>query len=762
VLNEDFLIDGWTVRPRRDCIERGSEVVHLAPKAMAVLCRLAEARGAVVSRQELFDAVWPDAQVTDDALTQRVAELRKGFGDRARSPSIIETIPKVGFRLMPAVTRIPGTLPARSVQAESGERRRKRASVSLGIAATLMLAAVAAWLVQDKPEKINDEFTDQLPLADIESSLAVLPFVDLSSTMDELHFADAVHEEIITRLGRIAALKVISKNSSEKYKGSEQALPDIASELSVDAILTGSIQRSEDKVRVRTQLVDVANDRYLWAASFDRDLTATNIFAIQTEIAENVARSLLASLSPAESTRIAEVPTDNFEVYQALLRGHIALRRGTLASFHEAIACYQRALSINPEFPQAYLAMARAYIAAVEELSFPEPDVREKIEEFARAAIELDPGLGLAYNYLAVVRRENGQLYEAEKLFQRALQLEPNDPRILHGMGLNLRLQGRAREAIPYYDRAIQVDPLSPAWQESRGSLLRDLGRFRQAEQQYRDTLDLDPAYVNAHWGLGTLYWSMGQPGKARVWFENAVRRAPQSDVFMGWLALMYLELEDYANARDTIDAALRLADVASHNDAVLAEELYRLYVGLEVSDLPDGRQFTSRYWYGGVVDLPPRTLMDGRYDAAINELEALYPGLAKGSITIDGSNFRNAIYLALALRETGEIRRAHALLDAVENFLPRVPRLGLHGYWVADAQILAIRGDLSGSLKHLELAIDEGWRNLWQFYLLHDPTLRPLSTRDELDALVRRLRDGRGSSRAEPVTASRTVVLPY
>ncbi|MEJ2604955.1 MAG: tetratricopeptide repeat protein [Gammaproteobacteria bacterium] len=618
-MEADFRIGDWIVRPQRDCLERGKAVVHIAPKAMGVLCCLARADGEVVARQVLFDSVWRDSIVTDDALTQRIVELRKAFGDSARQPSVIETIPKVGFRLIAPVSPLspPGTGPHATHVGRSPPAL-GRPSALLAALLALGVSAGGIWLIREPAG---------------------------------------------------------------------------------------------------------------WA---DR----------RPAIASRTGDASTASVSSAPGTPVGaiETATHPFEAYQALRSGHLALKRGGRQSLEQAIAYYRHAIDLDPDFPQAYLALARAYTIAVEELGVSESEARGKIDEYARAALELDPRLGMAYSYLAVVRREEGRLDEAENLFRRAIDLEPGNPQILHGMGLTLRLQGRAQEAIPYYDRAAQIDPLNPTITESRGSLLRDLGRFEEAERQYRDTIEIDPRYVAAHWGLGTLYWSTGRPEEALRWFENAVYRAPESDVFRALAALMCLEIEDDTRARAMIQAALQRTEADDENDAMLPEELLRLYHGEEYGTLPDGRRFMSRYWYGALVDLPLRSLLDGRFQTAISEYEARFPRLTRAAVSVDASNYRAAIYLAFAYSRDGDKGRVAELLDAVEAFLPTQRRLGIHGYWLTDVQLMVLRGNPASGMRWLEQAVDAGWRNLWRFYLLHDPIITMLSGESGYDELVDRV----------------------
>ena len=748
-MNSDFLIGEWTVRPHRDCIEREDEVVHLAPKAMAVLQCLARADGEAVPRQELFDTVWPGCAVTDDALTQRIVEIRKAFGDSARDPEIVETIPKIGFRLIPPVGPL-NPLPAPESDQSNQPRRLALTTPALSLAALLLLALGLAYYLFANRMPVNakpDSAGASVAAAwapphgnSSEMSVAVLPFSSPGANGEDSALTHAIHEEILTRLTRISPLKVIAHGTVERYRDSQRPLSEIASALGVATILTGSLQKAGNQLRVHTQLIDAQTEEYLWAESFDRELTADNFFAIQSEIALNVATALSVSLAPEELARVSEVPSANFEAYRALLQGRFALEDRSIESFNEALAHYQHALELNPEFAQAYIALAGAYSTALEDRGFSQSEALEKIEEYARKALSLKPDSGHAYKFLGQVQRAYGRYDEAEALFGKAVALDPGNVHILHGMGLTLRLRGRAREAVPYYDRALELDPLSPIINESRGSLLRDLGQFEAAERQYRSTLQIDPEFVYTHWAMGLLSWCRGDPQGAIDWFENAVRLAPQSEIYRSWIALMYLELGQDEMARRILDDTLNLSAVTSDNDAALVEELYGIYHRLNISELPDGRRFVQRGMFGSLVDLPARSLQARRYREALDEYEVHHPGISTATLAIDGSNYRSAIYVAFALDRLGERSQALALLKRAETAIADMRRLGIHGFWVSDAQIQAIRGDLAGSVDRIQTAVDEGWRNLWRFYFSHDPILASLQSDPGFRALASRV----------------------
>ncbi len=286
--------------------------MHLAPKAMLVLRCLARANGAVVSRQELFDTAWPGCVVSDDALTQRIVEIRRAFNDPARTPGIIETIPKVGFRLIPKVEPLRPALETPGVaKLHSRSLAERMQSRTLLLTIPLLLVAGLYLLVNSMPrQKETTDNPEPVPSLDsaIASSaesvtvttpvrIAVLPFESPGSGGEDVQLMHAVHEEVLTRLTRIAAIRVISHASAERYRHSRKSPAEIARELGVSAVVSGSVQRTENRMTVHARLIDTATEEYLWAERFEFELNAHEYFAAQAEIALEIATALSTFLN---------------------------------------------------------------------------------------------------------------------------------------------------------------------------------------------------------------------------------------------------------------------------------------------------------------------------------------------------------------------------------------------------------------------------------------------------------------------------------
>ena len=379
-----YCLDGWTVRPHRHQIECDNQIVHLAPKAMAVLDCLVRAANSVVTRQEIFDSVWPGATISDEALTQQIADLRKAFGDSARHSKIIETIPKVGFRLIPPVTAL-------SEESENDLEYRqppgpKQAlkwlvSIALGV---LVVALLLRQFLPVDPETRGSSTNAENPV------VAVLPFVNMSGDPDDEHFSDGISEELINLLAKVPGLDAISRTSSFSFKGERVKVTDIARELNASLIVEGTVRRVDKQVRITAQLIDPGTDRHLWSESYDRELS--DIFAVQEEIAQSIVTALQDQIGTHNV--IGGRPMANLEAYELFLSGrHYFYQRGT--ALDRAVMLLQMAVEKDPEFSEAwaYLA-ATGTVAGFYRTSINNAAAFMIAEQASRKALALDPELG--------------------------------------------------------------------------------------------------------------------------------------------------------------------------------------------------------------------------------------------------------------------------------------------------------------------------------------------------------------------------------
>jgi len=336
----------------------------------------------------------------------------------------------------------------------------------------------------------------------LDKSIAVLPFENLSHDPDNAYFADGIQEEILTRLAKIADLKVISRTSTQHFKSSPDNLPQIAKQLGVANILEGSVQRAADQVRVNVQLINAASDAHLWAESFDRKLT--DIFAVESDIATSIADTLRVRLTGAEREQLAKRPTENIEAYQHYMQGRLYAQRRTRADVLAAIGYYERALEKDRNYALAYAGLADAYgtlglygyIAPIEG--------RRKEEEAARKAFALDENLAEAHVALghAYTQFAPSNFSLGDRELRRAIELSPSLAFAHHHLGISLVRQGRLDESLVELLKARELDPLSSI--NARGATIpyyfkRDYAR---ALELLRQANEVSPAFSST-WEIG-------------------------------------------------------------------------------------------------------------------------------------------------------------------------------------------------------------------------------------------------------------------
>jgi serine/threonine protein kinase/Tfp pilus assembly protein PilF len=406
--------------------------------------------------------------------------------DPSRRPqSAVEVLQRL--QLTPAKTR---------TRAAPKERLNKKTLIIGGIAAVSILALAGLYFGTLKRQAKPVSQATAIP----EKSVAVLPFENRSEDKANAYFADGIQDEILTRLSKIADLKVISRTSTQHYKSAPENLSDIARQLGVAHILEGSVQKSGDAVRVNVQLIKAANDSHLWADTFDRKLT--DIFSVESEVAKAIADELRAKLSGREEQEIAAKPTDNPEAYDAYLRGlAYTLKPGTTAATTLGAQKYLReAVRLDPKF-----ALAWALLSYVDALKFldqfnlqPTIALREETRQSAETALALQPNLGEAllakgYYYYACLKDYD----TAVRYFERARQFLPNSSRVPESLAYVARRRGQWDQSETYFIEAERLDPRNVTLLTQRAFSYIDLRRFPEALRKLDQVLNITPDDVD-------------------------------------------------------------------------------------------------------------------------------------------------------------------------------------------------------------------------------------------------------------------------
>jgi TolB-like protein/Flp pilus assembly protein TadD len=355
-----------------------------------------------------------------------------------------------------------------------------------------------------------------------EKSIAVLPFDNLSGNPENAYFTEGVQEEILTRLAKIADLKVISRTSTARYKSSPDNLKDIARQLGVSNILEGSVQRTADQVHVNVQLIKAASDAHLWAEVYDRKLT--DIFAVEAEIAKTVADTLRAKLTGQEEHAIAARPTTNTEAHKLYLKGRYFWNKRTGADLKKSVDYFNEAIATDPKYALAYAGLADAYVLLPFFTAGTPRECYPKAKAAAKKALELDDTLAEAHASLAMaICNYNFDFSGANAEFERAIALNPNYATAHHWYGAVILVGvGRFNEAIAEGKRAVDLDPLSLIINASLGGTYYFARRYDEATEQLRKTLEMDPGFYYAHWNLGQALEAKGDLNAAIAEYQRA------------------------------------------------------------------------------------------------------------------------------------------------------------------------------------------------------------------------------------------------
>ncbi len=394
--------------------------------------------------------------------------------------------------------------------------------------------------------------------APVIKSLAVLPLANVSGLPEQEYFSDGLTEALITDLAGLGGLCVISRTSAMQYKGAHKALPEVARELNVEAVLEGSVTRVGDRVRITAQLIHAPTETPLWAHSYERDVR--DVLTLQREVARDIATNISLKLTPAEQRQLSTTRPVNPTAYEAYLQGRYHWNKRTAEGLDKAIAYFQDALRIAPDYALAYAGLADSYQLLTPYRNLPTAESYPKSKEAALRALALDPTLGAAHASLAVVKHEyDWDWLGAEQDFKRALQLNPNYAPAHQWYAELLTRLRRADEARAEIERAHELDPLSLIVNAVSGWVYLNARQPELAIAQLQKTIELDARFTPAHGYLGLAYQQQGRYPQALAEFRRALELSGSSPRYLANLGVTQALAGDPRAARQTLAELLRL-----------------------------------------------------------------------------------------------------------------------------------------------------------------------------------------------------------
>ena len=568
---------------------RNGDRVPVAPKAFDVLAYLVEHAGRVVAQDEILEALWPETYVNPEVLRKYILEIRKALGDRPDKPKFIETLPKRGYRFVAPVTdgsttespNVP-TLPAReekvpeeevgpaTVLSEHGNSSDKRPLWTLAVILLLTVATAAA---------ITGYFgvaRHRTNAASLNTSIAVLPFADMSTTKDQEYFSDGLSEQLINDLAKVSGLRVVGRSSAFHFKGKNEDLRDVGRKLGVANVLEGSVRRDANRVRITAELIKVDDGFQLWSQTYDREIK--DIFAVQDDIARAATEALQIKLLGSNGQPVApNMHSTNPEAYQAYLQAEYFLGRGQgKEDLSKALTYAYTAIKLDEKYAPAWALRSRVQgVMAQLSLIDTTEGFRSARDDAARAIV-LDPTSASGYLALASTQISYDWDWDtANTCLTKAAALEPGNVDVLRFHSTLSSVLGNLDEAIKLDEQVVALDPLRANSHVNLAYKLYLVGRYDEAQSEQHKALELNPQAAIAHGDLSKILIAEGKPQLALAEIEKEPTE---------WAKLTGQVLAYHASGREQ-DSNAALAKLIAKYGTATAYQIAEVYAFRGESD---------------------------------------------------------------------------------------------------------------------------------------------------------------------------------
>jgi len=495
-------------------------VVRIQEQPFRVLAALLERPGEIVTREQLRERLWPSDTFVDfeHSVNAAIKKLRQALRDDADSPRFVETIPRRGYRFIAPIALEAAAAPQAQSAGGAPTKTRPRwlpvaAAAGMAVLAVVLVSVTTFLASANKPIR----------------SIAVLPFVNLSSDAEQEYFTDGMTDELITDLAKTSGLLVISHTSVERYKNTTLPLPSIARELGVDAVVEGRVLRSEGRVRISAQLIDTRTDRHIWADSYERELG--DVLSLQDELARRIAAEVGVKMTRRLETAARAV---NPAAHDAYMKGNFYWNRLTCDGFKRGREYFQQSVNRDPNFALAYVGLAQSYFTLWDWGCAPTADVIAQSKAAVLRAIDLDPGMGEAHAWLGKILFFSERDWEhAEQQLTQAIALNPNYAHAHTMYSVLLVARGRQEQGFAEMRRSLELDPTSELTNVVSTFAFYLAHQYDRAIEQGKKTAELYPNSSALYFWLAAAYERKGLYDQAVSAYlkEKAFAGVPASEV---------------------------------------------------------------------------------------------------------------------------------------------------------------------------------------------------------------------------------------
>ena len=506
------------------------------------------------------------------------------------------------------------------------------------------------------------------------------------------------------------------------------------------------MQRAGDRVRINMQLINAATDEHLWAETYDRELTIENLFAIQSEVAAEVARALDAVLSEEDKQRLESMPTSNIGAYNEYVLGRQELAKRTAEALGQALAHFEKAIELDPDYALAYVGLADTHALQVEYAGVRTKDTFAPRREAVEKALDLDPLSGETFTALGLLKYQEGDTAAAEESFLKAIDLSPNYATAYHWYSNVLNGdEERREESLLMIRKALSLDPAAPVLSVNLANRLRLLGRIEEARAVLLDGAVRNPAFPGFYGRMANLLLSQGRLGEAAAWQDEAVGLNPSAFGNRYFQCFLQVELDDIASAQACLEILRRdFADFPESSFADLVTNIY--FVSNQPQMAVDYLESVNKEepGQGMKMSLARAYVWNAEWPKARQTFEEITPLFySEEEVTIGPHEIGPAVNAATTMRDgDGWSSRAHYLMGQALETMRSMHRTRGIGYGSLDVAAYGIRGEAANMMSALRDAIDSGWRVYW--WVLRMPTYQATwsvqDRRSEWDALIAEL----------------------
>ena len=738
-MSAEFKVGDWFVYPAENLIKDGHETRNIEPKAMALLVLLAKSKGQLLSREHLMAELWHGRYVTDYALNNLVASVRRHL-HKKDGDNPITTRPKSGYQLNATVIEY-GALDTSESSVASQTSEIKDLAIKPATEAALPNVVAVLHAAPKRLTKwaalitgllvviflIGYFYHDRTSRAVLAPSIAVLPFDVFNGQESIDYFADGLAEEIIHQLTVIPDLKVISRTSSFAFRGSASDITDIAKKLNVSYVLEGSVREEQGIMRVTLQLINGVDGSHLWSKVFSA--SNTNAFNVQEQISTAVADSIDRNFTRIPTEKVRFHPASG-DAYLHMLKGRKLNGLATADAYRQALEEFTMAVHLQPDYAIVYADIALNYLLLYQHRKISLDDASQKAIEAINTALSLDPNLAEAFAVKGVYHSNLGEYDAAKSAFEQALALNPELYIAQLNYGYMLYMSNKKREALPFYQRAKSIHPLSASANWGIGIILIALGEFDQAWAQYKNCVDLLPDYTSCKMGLAYVNRLTMQNAQAEAILRDLQQQTDKNDYYMRMVKGFHLLWTEQIEEADALYADL-LKQYGFNIDALQSVSLVKWHLGQTDSwlaalaeaqkTLPDNHAVTLNY--------AMNAYRAGNCELALSTYQAVFNAHPEQHADFDimANSVSYLADMAYCYRLSEQTEAYLATLNQLEQKLDEFPdnQNPVPGVMYIQAKLLALRGETKQARQKIATLHDMAWPLAW--LINDDPLLKAL-----------------------------------